>query len=97
MNWVPLNDKILVRRIPDHKESALLYLPQIAQEKSHRGIVIAAGPGKWVEGVNPGLVRRPVDVKPGDIVRFSLNDWESFDSEHVIIQEGDIIFTERPN
>lgn len=92
-NWKPLNDKILVRRIPDARESGILYLPDITKQPSHRGIVIATGPGKLDEDNE----RQPVDVKPGDVVRFSLNDWESFDLEHVIIMEGDIFFTEKPN
>lgn len=96
-NWTPLHDKILIRRIPETGSNCIILLPDISQQPSHRGLVIATGPGKWVEGVNVGMVRRPVDVKPGEIVRFSLNDWESFDELHVIIREGDIFFTEKPN
>lgn len=95
--WTPLHDKILVRRIPDQLESGILYIPDIAQGKSHRGVVVATGPGKWVEGVNGGKVRRPVDVKPGDIIKFSLNDWESFSEDSLIIEEADIMYREQAN
>lgn len=96
-DWKPLHDKILIRRIPDQQESGILYIPDIAQQKSHRGVVVATGPGKWVKGVNGDMVRRPVEVKAGDVVRFSLNDWESFDEVTVVISENDLFFIERPN
>lgn len=95
-NWIPLNDRLLVRRIPNAPEIGLVRLPDIAQGKSHRGIVVAVGPGKYIE-VGDGLMRRAMEVKAGDIIHFSLLDWESFDELHVIIQEGDVFFVERVN
>lgn len=96
-NWTPLNDKILIRRIPDVQESGIFEIPDIAKRESHRGVVVATGPGKFVEGVNGDLVRKPIEVKAGDVVRFSLNDWESFDETHVIVMEQDLFFIEKPN
>lgn len=94
-NWTPLDDKIIVERIAEDPLSATIILPDSAKDKSHRGVIVATGPGRWIEGINGGMVRQRLEVKAGDVVRFSLTDWESLDGEHVIIQEGDIFFVEK--
>ena len=88
--WQPLNDRILVRMIKE-PERGMIAIPDKYKSSPHIGMIIATGPGRWVEGVNPGLVRRPLDVKPGQMVafgRFTDYDFE----DRVLIQEADIMF-----
>jgi co-chaperonin GroES (HSP10) len=61
------------------------------------GIVRAVGPGKWIEGINGGFVRRTPEVKPGDMVLFN-SRWHDLGDNHEkqdsdslhLIQEEDI-------
>jgi co-chaperonin GroES (HSP10) len=89
--WQPLNDRLLVKRMADPETKKLIVPPEAYAGKWHVGEVLATGPGKWIEGINGGRVRRRMDVKPGDIVAFGrFTDWE--EKNCVIVQEDDIIF-----
>ncbi len=67
-NWQPLADQILVRALipADRTATGLLILPENNRERPQQGIVVAVGPGAFVEGV--GLVTPQVDA--GDLVAF---------------------------
>jgi chaperonin GroES len=81
----PMNDRVLVRRLPEPPISALIIIPEVAQPDSMLGEVVAVGPGKRL----PTGERLPLDVKPGDLVRWG--PWTDYDDgELVLIQEGDI-------
>ena len=83
----PLNDRVLVRRMPEPPLSTLIVIPDIAKPASMLGVVVAVGPGKRLEDG----ARLPLDVKPGDLVRWGpYNDYE--DDDLVLIQEADIRF-----
>jgi chaperonin GroES len=67
MKLQPLGDRVLVR--PEEKEEALpsgLVIPDTAKEKPQEGLVLAVGPGAYIEGK-----RVPLDVKEGDRVLYS--------------------------
>ena len=84
MNIEPRNDLVVIQRIDDPLESKSaggIIIPQVAQEKGIKGRVLAVGPGKWVEGVNGGLVRKPLDVKVGDLVLFN-SKWSELAGSH---------------
>lgn len=81
----PRNDLVLIERMDDTPKSAII-IPEIAKERGIKGKVRAVGPGKLVEGVNGGLVRKPVDVKPGDIVYFN-SKWNEFAGSHFTGEE----------
>lgn len=78
----PLSDRIVVQLVPELHEH--LVIPQVAQERSHVGLVISTGPGKRDQR---GRLK-PMDVKPGDLISFSLNDHE--DGEFTIIRQDDV-------
>lgn len=67
----PLEDYVLLRRIKSEKTAGGILLPDDNDPKKRmlvKGVVIAAGPGRLMEnGVN-----RPMSVKPGDTVFFSV-------------------------
>ena len=64
----PLGDKIVISVIEDNEQtSGGIFIPDSAKEKSQKGKVIAAGPGK----VNDKGSRDPMDIKTGDVVLFA--------------------------
>lgn len=86
----PLGDRVLIRP-PATKEMSEggIHLPQQAQERetAREGLVLAVGPGKWENGA-----RTPMQVAPGDVVRYSPNagsDIKIGDEELLILHERD--------
>lgn len=79
----PRNDYVLIERLDNPDKIGRIFVPDIAQEKSFKGKVLAVGPGKLVEGVNGGLVRKKLEVKPGDRVLFN-SKWSDFSSTHYV-------------
>jgi len=77
---LPRNDLVLIERI-DAPPTGVIVVPDIAQEKSILGKVLAVGPGKMIEGVNGDWVRRPPEVRVGDIVYFN-SKWSEFAGSH---------------
>lgn len=100
----PLQDRLVVRldeSIPSAAKFGLILPPKTdayrakdgAIEGENRGTVVAVGPGKVsIEGVELGM-----EVKPGDVVRFSELEYpsETVDGrKHVLISEMDILWIE---
>jgi chaperonin GroES len=91
VNFRPLQDRVLVRRI-EQEEKTLggIIIPDTAKEKPMEGEVIAAGPG--ARGDDGQL--NPLDVKVGDRVLFG--KWSGteikIDGEDlVVMKESDIM------
>ena len=91
MNFRPLQDRVLVRRIEqEEKSTGGIIIPDTAKEKPMEGEVIAAGPGS--RGDDGKL--NPLDVKVGDRVLFG--KWSGteikIDGEDlVVMKESDIM------
>jgi chaperonin GroES len=91
MNFRPLHDRVLVRRIEaDEKTAGGIIIPDTAKEKPSQGEVIAVGPGGRDE--TGKLI--PIDIKSGDRVLFG--KWSGtevkIDGEDLMImKEGDIL------
>src|SRR3712207_1296987 len=67
MNFRPLHDRVVVRRIEaEEKTAGGIIIPDTAKEKPQEGEVIAVGPGARDE---QGRLT-PLDVKAGDRVLF---------------------------
>ena len=91
MNFRPLHDRVVVRRIDaEEKTKGGIIIPDTAKEKPQEGEVIAVGPGARDEN---GKVQ-PLDVKAGDRVLFG--KWSGtevrIDGEDLLImKESDIM------
>ncbi len=91
MNFRPLHDRVVVRRIDaEEKTAGGIIIPDTAKEKPQQGEVIAVGPGARDEN---GKVQ-PLDVQVGDRVLFG--KWSGtevkIDGEDLLImKESDIM------
>jgi chaperonin GroES len=91
MNFRPLHDRVLVRRVEaEEKTAGGIIIPDTAKEKPQEGEVIAAGTGTRSE---EGKVT-PLDVKAGDRILFG--KWSGtevrVDGEDLLImKESDIL------
>ena len=91
MNFRPLHDRVLVRRIEaEEKTAGGIIIPDTAKEKPQEGEVIAAGAGSKAED---GTVT-PLDVKAGDRILFG--KWSGTEvrldgQDLLIMKESDIL------
>jgi chaperonin GroES len=91
MNFRPLHDRVLVRRLEgDERSAGGIIIPDTAKEKPMQAEIIAVGPGGRDEKGN--VV--PLDVKAGDQVIFG--KWSgtevTIDGEELLImKESDIM------
>jgi chaperonin GroES len=91
MNFRPLHDRVLVRRLEqEEKTTGGIIIPDTAKEKPMEGEIIAAGPG--ARGEDGTL--HPLDVKVGDRVLFG--KWSGTEvkidgEELMIMKESDIM------
>ena len=91
MNFRPLHDRIVVRRIEaDEKTAGGIIIPDTAKEKPSQGEVIAVGPG----GRDESGKLIPIDIEAGDRVLFG--KWSGtevkIDGEDLLVmKESDIL------
>ncbi len=91
MNFRPLHDRVLVRRIEaDEKTAGGIIIPDTAKEKPQEGEVVSAGTGARNEA---GTVV-PLEVKAGDKILFG--KWSGTEvkvdgEELIIMKESDIL------
>ena len=91
MNFTPLHDRVLVRRIEsDEKTKGGLIIPDSAKEKPQEGEVVSVGAGARDDDGD----RIAMDVKAGDKILFG--KWSGtevkIDGEDLIImKESDIL------
>ena len=91
MNFRPLHDRVLVRRIEAAEKSAGgIIIPDTAQEKPQEGEIVAAGSGARGED---GTVH-PLEVKAGDKILFG--KWSGTEvkldgEELLIMKESDVL------
>ena len=91
MQFRPLHDRVVVKRIEAEEKSAGgIIIPDTAKEKPQQGEVIAVGPGGRDE--TGKLI--PIDVKAGDRVLFG--KWSGTEVkldgvEYLIMKESDIM------
>jgi chaperonin GroES len=91
MTVVPLNDKIVVKRLEaEDKTAGGIVLPDSAKEKPKQGIVSAVGDGKLLENGK----RAALQVREGDRVLFTSyagNEVTIDGKEYLIMSEEDIL------
>lgn len=88
----PLDDKVII--LPDEapeKSAGGIVMPDASKIVPCRGLVVAAGPGRWSEKT---LQRIPMTVKAGDIVLYSRYAGHNIDGDKRgvrIIKEADVL------
>ena len=91
MQFRPLHDRILVRRVDeDEKTAGGIIIPDTAKEKPQQGEVVAVGPGSRNEAGD----LLPLDVKVGDRVLFGKyagSEVTIDGAEYSIMKESDIL------
>ena len=91
MNIVPLNEKLVVKRLEaEEKTAGGIVLPDTAKEKPKQGKVLSLGEGKLLESGK----RAPFQVKEGDRVLFTSyagNEVVIDGDEYLIMTEDDIL------
>ena len=91
MNFRPLHDRVVVKRIDaEEKSSGGIIIPDTAKEKPSQGEVIAVGPG----GRDDAGKIIPMDLKVGDRILFG--KWSGTEvkidgKELLIMKESDIM------
>ena len=91
MNFRPLHDRVLVRRVEaEAKTAGGIIIPDTAQEKPQEGEVVAVGSGTRADD---GTVT-PLDVKAGDKILFG--KWSGTEvkvegEDLIIMKETDIL------
>jgi len=87
----PLEDRVLIRPVEaETVSSGGIVLPDSAQEKPQRGVVVATGPGK----LNKDGKRLPVPVAKGDEViygRYAGNEVEMDGEEFKVLRVDEIL------
>ncbi|WP_157018182.1 co-chaperone GroES [Mesorhizobium xinjiangense] len=91
MNFRPLHDRILVRRLEaEEKTAGGIIVPDTAKEKPQEGEVLAVGPGAR----NESGQLLPLDVKAGDRILFG--KWSGTEirlegEDLLILKEADVM------
>ena len=91
MNFKPLHDRVVVKRIDsDEKSAGGIIIPDTAKEKPSEGEVLAVGPGEITEDGKS----KPMNVKKGDKILFG--KWSGTEvkldgSDLLIMKESDIM------
>ena len=91
MNFKPLYDRVLVKRVEEASVSTGgIIIPDSAKEKPLRGAVLAVGAGKLKDD---GTLRS-LDVRVGDVVLFGKyagTEIKIDGVEHTILREDDVL------
>ena len=86
MNFKPLHDRVLVRRVEsDQKTAGGIIIPDTAQEKPQKGNVVAVG---------KGTKENPITVKVGDSVlygKYAGTELKFEGEDFLIMKESDIL------
>ena len=86
LNIRPLADRVIIEpAAAETKTASGLIIPDSAQEKPQKGIVVAVGPGKKDE---------PMSVSVGDVVlygKYSGTEFKYESGDYLIMREADIM------
>ena len=86
LNIRPLADRVIIEpAAAETKTASGIIIPDTAQEKPQKGIVVAVGPGKKDE---------PMSVSVGDVVlygKYSGTEFKYESGDYLIMHEADIM------
>jgi chaperonin GroES len=87
----PLGNRVLVKETtPAKTTQSGIIIPDTAKDRRLEGIVQACGPGSYIDATGQN---RPIEVKPGDKVRFAKHAGEPIELDgldYLVLFEGDI-------
>ena len=90
-NLKPLGDRVVVEPLEEEQKTATgVYLPDSAQERPQRGVVIAVGPGR----LDDDGKRVAMDLKVGDKVlyaKYAGTEVKLSDKDILVLKESDIL------
>lgn len=78
MNWIPLEDRVLIRQDEAKKEKGGILIPDTAQAKPPTGIIVKIGPGK------PRGQEEPIGYSVNDIFHDSIGGKTITDQDRVV-------------
>lgn len=91
VNLKPLADRVVVEPLEEEQKTATgVYLPDSAQERPMKGVVIAAGPGR----LDDDGKRVAPEVKVGDKVlyaKYAGTEVKLGEKDILVLKEGDIL------
>lgn len=103
--WRPIDDRFLVQRLKaeERTPSKLIIIPENAQEKANKGIILAVG--EWaLMDESTGLKRKGEIPVVGDVIMFGKYSGSEFDviidgktEELLIIRLNDVIAIRKTN
>lgn len=85
---IPLQDHILVRRLPAVVKIGSVLLPESARTKPKKGTVLSVGPGRILENGE----RSEMELRPGDVVSFS--PYAGLNLEEVAREDGFLVMVQ---
>lgn len=93
----PINDRVVVERIPDDAKTpgGLLYVPENAKRETFRAKVLAVGPGAILDNG----IHKPMVVKAGDIVlvgRHFSGEYELSGRRLMVFSEAEVLGVVEP-
>ena len=91
MNFRPLHDRVVIRRLDsDERSAGGIIIPDTAQEKPQEGTIIEVGPGR----VTDEGKHIPMDLKKGDLVlyaKYGGTEIKEEGEEYLLLTERDIL------
>jgi chaperonin GroES len=88
MLYIPVNDKVLVKRDKPVAQVGKVILPDSAKEKPKTGVVLAIGKGRLSEESGERL---PMSVCKGDKVLFTKFSGFEVEEDLILLSESDIL------
>lgn len=85
----PLSDRVVIKRVDERTTEGGIVIPETVTDKSQRGVVIAVGPGKNVDGKI-----QKMSLKCNDHVifgKYSGTDITIKGKDYLIVKEDDVI------
>jgi chaperonin GroES len=85
----PLSDRVVIKRVDERTTDGGIVIPETVTDKSQRGIIMAVGPGKTVDGKIQKMY-----LKCNDHVifgKYSGTDITIKGKDYLIIKEEDVI------
>ena len=90
MKFRPLHDRVVVKRLEEHKTKGGIIIPDTVKEKPQEGEILSVGPG----GRDEAGKLIPIDIQVGDRVLFG--KWSGtevkIDGEDLLIMKESDIF-----